>query len=118
MNILNPDEILQPASDKLLLPFSTSSASACLSPGSDAFTAPLQNLTALVEELLPRPQMFPIDGCLLPSGDVLLPPADQPRVDNALYPKAEDLLPLVEQLLPLSEDLLPRPELKKEDAPK
>lgn len=118
MNILNPEEILRPASDKLLPPFPTSSVSECLSPGSDAFTAPLKDLTAFVKEALPRPETFPLDDCLSPSGHVLLPPADQPGVDKALYPKAEDLLPLVEKLLPPSEDLMPRPDLKKEDSSK
>lgn len=116
MKVLSPDEVLQPASEKLLPPFATSSPSDILSPGSDELTSPLKNLSELIKELLPRPRMFPAEKCLMPSGDVLLPSFDQPIIDEVLYPEAQDLLPLVDRLLPPSEELLPRPDLEQKGA--
>ena len=106
------------APDKLLPQYATPSVSECLSPGSDAFTTPLKNMSALIEKLLPRPPMFPAEKCLTPGADVLLPQFDQPTIDEVLYPTAEDLLPLVEKLLPPSEELMPRPDIKREGASK
>jgi hypothetical protein len=100
MKLLNPDEVLQPALDQLLPPFTSSTVSKGLSPGSDGFTSTLENMSALIQELLPRPQMFPAEKCLTPSADVLLPSFDQPSIDEVLSPAAEELLPLVGKLLP------------------
>jgi hypothetical protein len=116
MKILGVDEILQPGPQALLPEFKTSSVSECLSPGSDSFTSPLKDMSKLLEELLPRPQMFPAEECLTPGADVLLPPFEQPTIEEVLYPKAEDLLPLVDKLLPPSEELMPRPDLRAKDS--
>jgi hypothetical protein len=112
MKILNPDEFLQPSADKLLPSFTTPSVSECLAPGSDAFTSPLKDMATLIQELLPRPEMFPAEKCLTPNEEVLLPPFDQPSIDEVFFPRAEDLLHLVNKLLPPSEELIPRPDLK------
>jgi hypothetical protein len=48
-------------------------------------------MLAPIQELLPRPQMFPAEKCLTPSAYVLLPSFDQPGIDEVLSPAAEEL---------------------------
>jgi hypothetical protein len=64
-------------------------------------------MSALIDQFLPRPDMFSAEKGLTPSGQVLLPQLEQPAIDEILYPKAEDLLPLVEKLLPPSGEWMP-----------